>query len=438
MSADYEISIKLKGIDDATPTFKDVTSTIIEMRKGNEAARQSFNELYKEIREQQKIIRVLKEEAVSTGLTFNVFKDTLSKFGNVMGSVNSIMMQWNALQTRLNTAQIALNQAQRDYNEAVEKFGSNSEQARKALEELHEMQRKMNQTQIEAIFQTTVLGVNTISLVPKFMELYRSLITLVAVKRIATVASTQFATAQAASAAAGVASVPGHLAAAGGIAAVGTAAAAASKPLAIFKALLGPPGWALLAGAAVAVTTFFATVGSQSIAAEKSLTSFQGAATDTFTSIASGAEIMASFVSTSFQNMTQTMKISGQEFASYADYIVNVAYDAYRRVQEISTKMQLEYERGVPWYAGRYGAEAQLIAEGRYNELLRLRRAGGIGGWEGYNIEELKRYGIPTPLSWFPSLGSLRQYFYGTPEVSEKEMLETVRKTGSLAAIQAQ
>ncbi|MEM4451481.1 MAG: hypothetical protein QXF74_05765, partial [Nitrososphaerota archaeon] len=180
MSADYEISIKLKGIDDATPTFKDVTSTIIEMRKGNEAARQSFNELYKEIREQQKIIRVLKEEAVSTGLTFNVFKDTLSKFGNVMGSVNSIMMQWNALQTRLNTAQIALNQAQRDYNEAVEKFGSNSEQARKALEELHEMQRKMNQTQIEAIFQTTVLGVNTISLVPKFMELYRSLITLVA------------------------------------------------------------------------------------------------------------------------------------------------------------------------------------------------------------------------------------------------------------------
>ena len=107
MSAEYEISVRVKAVDEATPTFKDVTSAIIEMRKGNEAARQSFNELYKEIREQHKILRVLKEEASGAGLTFEAFKDTLGKFGSVMGGVNSIMTQWNVLQTRLHTAQLA-------------------------------------------------------------------------------------------------------------------------------------------------------------------------------------------------------------------------------------------------------------------------------------------------------------------------------------------
>ncbi|MCL7387098.1 MAG: hypothetical protein LZ159_00070 [Thaumarchaeota archaeon] len=432
MSMEYEISIRLKGIDDATPTFKDVTSAIIEMRKGNDVARQSFNELYKEVREQQKIIRVLKEEASGAGLTFEVFKDTLNKFGNVMSGVNSIMTRWNLLQTRLNTAQIALNQAQRDYNEAVERFGPNSEQARKALERLHEAQKKMNQTQIETIFQMTALGINAITLVPKFMELYKSLSALIAVKKIAAATSAQLAAAQTASAAAGAASVPGHLAAAGGITAVGTAAAAASKPLAIFKALLGPPGWALLAGAAVAVTAFFATVGSQSVAAERSLTSFQSTTTGTFTAVASEAEIMASSVSTSFEKMGQTLKISGQEFASYADYISDITYKALKRIEEINAQMQYEYERSIPWYAGRYGAEAQLMREGRWNELASMQRAGSTGGW-GFNVEELRRYGTPIPIEWYSSLASLRQYFYGKTEITYEEMLKS-----SPGALQAQ
>ncbi|MCS7135471.1 MAG: hypothetical protein NZ931_00005, partial [Aigarchaeota archaeon] len=427
MSMDYEVSIRLKGIDNATPTFKDVTSAIIEMRRGNEVARRSFNELYKEIREQQKIIRVLKEEASGAGLTFEAFKDTLGKFGSVMGGLNGIMMQWNVMQTRLSAAQIALNQAQKDYNDAVERFGPNSEQARRALERLHEAQRKMNQAQTETIFQMTTLGVNAITLVPKFMELYKSLSALIAVKRVAAATSAQLAAAQAASAAAGLASVPGHLAAAGGIAAVGAAAATASKPLAIFKALLGPPGWALLAGAAMAVTTFFATVSSQSVAAEKSLASFHGTASETFKNVASGAEIMASSVSTSFDKMRQTIKISGQEFASYADYVASIVYDAYMKVQEINAKMRLDFERSVPWYAGRYGLEAQLAAQGRWSELLRMQRAGGVGGWAGYSVEEVKNYGLPIPLAWYSSLGQLRQYYYGKTELTYEELLRSPR-----------
>gem|GEM_PF-1901868 len=432
MSTEYEISIRLKSIDEATPTFKDVSSAIIEMRKGNEIARQSFNELYKEIREQQKIIRVLKEEASGAGLTFEVFKDTLSKFGNVMSGVNSIMMRWNLLQTRLNTAQIALNQAQREYNDAVREFGPNSEQARKAFEKLQEAQRKMNQAQTEATLQMVMLGANTISLVPKFMELYKSLSALIAVKKIAAATSTQLAAAQSASAAAGAASVPGHLAAAGGISAVGAAAAAASKPLAIFKALLGPPGWALLAGAAIAVTTFFATVGAQSTTAERNLTSFQSTATDTFTTVASGAESMTSSVSSSFEKLNRVIEISGQKFESYGQYITTIAYEALKRVEEINAKMRYEYEKSIPWYAGAYGAEAQLMREGRWNELTMLRKGGGPGGWY-FNVEELKRYGTPIPLSWYSSLEQLRQYLYGKTEITYEEMLRS-----SASALQAQ
>ena len=432
MSTEYEISIRLKSIDEATPTFKDVSSAIIEMRKGNEIARQSFNELYKEIREQQKIIRVLKEEASGAGLTFEVFKDTLSKFGNVMSGVNSIMMRWNLLQTRLNTAQIALNQAQREYNDAVREFGPNSEQARKAFEKLQEAQRKMNQAQTEATLQMVMLGANTISLVPKFMELYKSLSALIAVKKIAAATSRQLAAAQSASAAAGVASVPGHLAAAGGISAVGAAAAAASKPLAIFKALLGPPGWALLAGAAIAVTAFFATVNAQSTTAERNLTSFQDTATNTFTTVASGAERMASSVSNSFSKMGYTIKVAGREFENFAQYIETVAYEALKRVEEINAKMRYEYEKSIPWYAGKYGAEAQLMREGRWNELAMLRKAGGPGGWY-FNVEELKRYRTPIPLSWYTSLEQLRQYLYGKTEITYEEMLRS-----SASALQAQ
>ncbi|MEM2909803.1 MAG: hypothetical protein QXO01_01875 [Nitrososphaerota archaeon] len=448
--SEFEIRIPIRATDEASPAFKDVTSAIIEMRKGSEKAREEFDKLHRLVYEESRIIRVLKEEAWGAGLTFNAYKDTLSKFGSVMSSINSIMTQWNTLQTRLNTAQIALNQAQEEYNDAVREFGPNSEQARRALEKLEEAQRKMRQAQTEASIQMFTLGANAINLVPRFMELYKSLSMLAAVKRIAAASATELATAQATSGAAGAASVAGHMAAAGSITAVGSAAQAASFPLALFKALLSPAGLAIVVGTIAAIGTAFASLSMQTGGATQSLERFNTTAMTTSGAIATAstaigglsasfkewgitteealtkttkniAMVQGQFVEQMKEEITgyktivhegvygtwevtraqvgwtlrdlgsqhsQTFKAMNEEAQTYGQILEQIAYKAEREMEKIIGEMkkaewEIENMKRKYTYAGVqvYGVEAQMIAEGKYEELGRLRRAGSAEGW---------------------------------------------------------
>ncbi|MDW8077237.1 MAG: hypothetical protein RMJ14_06410 [Nitrososphaerota archaeon] len=94
MSSEFEIRIPIKATDEATPTFKNVVDVITQMKAGSETATEAFKKMRQEVREQHQILRVLREEAKGTGLTFDAFQHTLGKISSVAGSINSLFFQF--------------------------------------------------------------------------------------------------------------------------------------------------------------------------------------------------------------------------------------------------------------------------------------------------------------------------------------------------------